>query len=150
MQLTGKRLATILAALRHWQRTMSMNEGGSFNDAIPGMCHFLEHDPLDEKEIDQLCEDLNTDPGTVAVAVISRRTSDPVVMIGDPDGVEEELLGYVEQNWHLIEDFEDVPPMETLDRDERIEYYFQISGVEMGCDYITVNEAESKLIPKPE
>ena len=53
MQLTERELATILAALRYWQRTLQ-------KDGQPPVTeHFTEATPLDEEEIDELCERLN-------------------------------------------------------------------------------------------
>lgn len=52
-QFTDRDLATILAALRHWQSTVNDAE----RDAFP---HFSEEiEPLSDEEIDTLCELLN-------------------------------------------------------------------------------------------
>lgn len=51
----GRKLATILAALRYWQRTVPLH--ARLEDQIAtdgGTC-----DPLDDREIDQLCEEMN-------------------------------------------------------------------------------------------
>jgi hypothetical protein len=54
-QLTDRDLATILAALRHWQATVKDGE----RNAYP---HFSEHlDPLSDEEIDALCELMNVE-----------------------------------------------------------------------------------------
>ncbi len=50
MKLTGRKLATILAALRAFQERPSHK-----------MPHFAGHKPLCGKEIDALCEQLNAD-----------------------------------------------------------------------------------------
>jgi hypothetical protein len=54
-RLSDRELATVLAALRLWQRTFAANASGClpqdhFNDRIT---------PLTEHEIDDLCERLN-------------------------------------------------------------------------------------------
>lgn len=52
MKLTPRQLDTILAALRHWQANHPKN---------PEYQIAIEHgDPLDDYEIDELCESLNT------------------------------------------------------------------------------------------
>jgi hypothetical protein len=54
-QFTDHNLATILAALRHWQSTVNDAE----RDAFP---HFSEDiEPLSDAEIDALCELMNTE-----------------------------------------------------------------------------------------
>lgn len=55
MTLPPRALATVLAALRYWQQDLIANE------APPISHHFTEHTPLDEDEIDSLCECLNSD-----------------------------------------------------------------------------------------
>jgi len=52
--MNEKELATVLAALRHWQETMTEDE----RFAWP---HFLDCDPLSDDEIDTLCEKLSTE-----------------------------------------------------------------------------------------
>ena len=54
IDLTGREVATILAALRNWQ-TDSLNE--DLAEAFAG--HFEEHEPLSDDEVDDLCERLN-------------------------------------------------------------------------------------------
>ena len=52
-QLTDRELATILAALRHWQATVNDDERNAFS-------HFCEDiEPLSDAEIDTLCEVIN-------------------------------------------------------------------------------------------
>lgn len=52
-QFTDHDLATILAALRHWQATVNDDERNAFP-------HFAEEiEPLSDEEIDTLCELLN-------------------------------------------------------------------------------------------
>jgi hypothetical protein len=53
MTLTTRELATVVAALRHWQR--SLQKAG----LSPITEHFAEVTPLGVAEIDQLCERLN-------------------------------------------------------------------------------------------
>ena len=54
-QLTDRDLATILAALRHWQATVKDGE----RNASP---HFAEDvEPLSDEEIDTLCELMNVE-----------------------------------------------------------------------------------------
>lgn len=58
-QLSDRKIATILAALRHWQATVNDDERNAFP-------HFYEDiEPLSDEEIDALCELLNTE--TVAL-----------------------------------------------------------------------------------
>ena len=56
MDLTPRELATVLAALRYWQR--SLTEGAT----PPITEHFADATPLDAGAIDDLCERLNTQP----------------------------------------------------------------------------------------
>jgi hypothetical protein len=66
--LSPKELATVLAALRHWQRVVERESGGLYHkekEAAERMSpmHFATVDPLTLSEIDQLCERLNrSDP----------------------------------------------------------------------------------------
>ncbi len=53
--LTSRELATVLVALRLWQRQLA-REGSAFADGWP---HFAEAEPLSVAEIDTLCERLN-------------------------------------------------------------------------------------------
>jgi hypothetical protein len=53
--LSDRELATVLAALRHWQRQRERTPG-----ALPGGPHHFEDvTPLSAQEIDELCERLN-------------------------------------------------------------------------------------------
>jgi hypothetical protein len=54
VQLSDREIAQLLAALRNWQ-TDSINE--DLVEAFAG--HFEDHAPLDDDEIDALCERLN-------------------------------------------------------------------------------------------
>src|SRR5439155_23819734 len=56
MDLTARELATVLAALRYWQR--SLTEGAT----PPITEQFADATPLDAGAIDELCERLNTQP----------------------------------------------------------------------------------------
>ena len=53
-EVNGREVAQLLAALRNWQ-TDSLNE--DLVEAFAG--HFEDHAPLDDDEIDALCERLN-------------------------------------------------------------------------------------------
>lgn len=54
-KFTDREIATILAALRHWQATVNDAE----RDVFP---HFYEDiEPLSDEEIDALCELMNTE-----------------------------------------------------------------------------------------
>jgi hypothetical protein len=55
-QLTDRELATVLAALRHWQRTVPAKGKQPADGGYP---HFDEHNPLSADEIDDLCQRLN-------------------------------------------------------------------------------------------
>jgi hypothetical protein len=52
--LTSRELATVLAALRYWQRDLE-----SADEIIDGGEHFSDQLPLSAAEIDALCERLN-------------------------------------------------------------------------------------------
>ena len=60
VELSERDAAQLLAALRNWQ-TDSLNE--DLEDAFAG--HFENHAPLDDDEIDALCERLNFAEGQV-------------------------------------------------------------------------------------
>ena len=50
-----RQLATVLAALRHYQKTVPHeNRHDHYNE------HFMEVTPLSDSEIDDLCEEINT------------------------------------------------------------------------------------------
>ena len=53
--LTSRELATVLAALRYWQQDLTAPD--EISDSAG---HFAEHSPLDDSEIDELCERLNS------------------------------------------------------------------------------------------
>ena len=53
--LTSRELATVLAALRHWQQQIQ-REGVAFATPFP---HFSDDTPLSVDEIDSLCDLLN-------------------------------------------------------------------------------------------
>ena len=65
--LTSRELATVLAALRSWQRRLQ-REGAAFAGGFP---HFLDETPLSIAEIDALCDLLN-EPIPVAASVAAR------------------------------------------------------------------------------
>lgn len=52
--LSCRELATVLAALRYWQRDLE-----SADELFDGGGHFADHVPLSAAEIDELCERLN-------------------------------------------------------------------------------------------
>ena len=54
VELTDREVAQLLAALRNWQ-VDALNE--DLVEAFAG--HFEDHEPLDDGEIDALCERLN-------------------------------------------------------------------------------------------
>ena len=56
MQLTNRKLATVLAALRQWQMDWEADP-----DSLADSIHFEETTPLTSPEIDELCERLNSD-----------------------------------------------------------------------------------------
>jgi hypothetical protein len=56
-QFTDRDLATLLAALRHWQATVNPAE----RNAFPHFCEDIE--PLSDEEIDALCELMNAETG---------------------------------------------------------------------------------------
>jgi hypothetical protein len=55
--LSDRELATVLAALRYWQR--EVEEDAEMRDGLEGHGHFTEEKPLTVAEIDALCERLN-------------------------------------------------------------------------------------------
>ena len=82
MMLSTPETATVLAALRYWQRRVVMSEGDSPNPvkeiraATPE--HFVGHQPLDAKQIDVLCERLNTNKTPIVHLVVADRPGDTV------------------------------------------------------------------------
>jgi hypothetical protein len=62
MHFTKEELATVLAALRYWQRTI-ISTPGPFpsEDALPEMIYFGDEEPITAEELDDLCERVNTD-----------------------------------------------------------------------------------------
>lgn len=57
--MSARALGTVLAALRAWQRQGCVDRSSEIMDiATDGD----EHDPLDEAEVDALCEHLNMTP----------------------------------------------------------------------------------------
>ena len=59
MNLSDRELATVLAALRYWQDVMYPYGAAAYPE------HFEETEPLTAREIDDLCERLNAERGTV-------------------------------------------------------------------------------------
>jgi len=60
IELTEREVAQLLAALRNWQID---SENEDLVEAFAG--HFEDHAPLDDNEIDALCERLNFAGGQV-------------------------------------------------------------------------------------
>lgn len=56
-QLTTRELATVLAALRHWQRYLDTSARKFVRAEYE---HFTDEAPLTPRQIDDLCERLNT------------------------------------------------------------------------------------------
>lgn len=48
-----RQLSTVLAALRYWQQDLEENEDPPISD------HFIDCEPLNTEEIDELCDQLN-------------------------------------------------------------------------------------------
>ncbi len=59
-EVSDREIAHLLAALRNWQ-TDALNE--NLTEAFAG--HFEEHEPLNDEEIDALCERINFAGGQV-------------------------------------------------------------------------------------
>jgi hypothetical protein len=76
--MTTRELATVLAALRHWQGLQGMGDNS---------LHFTEHKALTTEEIDTLCERLN---GPCTVYVLFRETNSGDAA-GDSDGYIEDI-----------------------------------------------------------
>ena len=55
MKLTDRETATMLAALRHYQHNTEFDQR---QEGSPE--HFEDQEPLDDEEIDNLCEKINT------------------------------------------------------------------------------------------
>ena len=70
--LSGRELATVLAALRSWQ--------ADSNNAAKHSPHFDDCKPLAADEIDELCERLNCGPLTPDATVNQRRAYKAVVL----------------------------------------------------------------------
>lgn len=52
--MNTRQTATVLAALRHYQKTVPQNDRhGYYNE------HYQEVTPLSDSEIDELCEEIN-------------------------------------------------------------------------------------------
>lgn len=75
--LQDRELATVLAALRYWQRDLEDDE----DDFVFGSEHFAEHSPLASPEIDDLCERLNG-----PAASVPRDSSENVLNHQNPSG----------------------------------------------------------------
>lgn len=75
-RLTDAETATILAALRYWQRDMQSardDEGEDWTVTLRGDGHFYDQAPLSDEEIDVLCEGISA----TAVAPIARSETVP-------------------------------------------------------------------------
>lgn len=62
MNLTAQQTATVLAALRYWQRDLEDNMGLEHDvpeGIIDGAGHFETEKPLNSEQIDELCERIN-------------------------------------------------------------------------------------------
>ncbi len=70
--LNPRELATVLAALRHWQQQLA-RQGLALADAFP---QFADERPLSMEEIDSLCDLLND--SDTPVTVNGRASSAPV------------------------------------------------------------------------
>ncbi|MBE7462992.1 MAG: hypothetical protein HS116_05790 [Planctomycetes bacterium] len=70
--------ATVLAALRHWQRTVIVPAPDleSVRSAHPN--YFEAHAPLDAAAIDELCERLNLDEPPKTYVVVADRPGDSI------------------------------------------------------------------------
>lgn len=66
MQPTKKEAATLLAALRYWQANFDDEVAQFFSD------HFHDTPPLDEEEIDNLCDKINCSPAGYVVLNLSK------------------------------------------------------------------------------
>jgi len=72
--LSARELATVLAALRCFQKSLAQGKGAALR-ALP---HFTDCEPLSADEIDALCEQLNCvdDPPCAAVAVPALKSAE--------------------------------------------------------------------------
>ena len=82
LKSNSRELATILAALRHWQKELDGHEHPTYAESIDPD-HFAEDMPLDSSEINALCERLNSDRGRIALVTLL-------------NSVEADLMGYLE------------------------------------------------------
>lgn len=76
LEVDSRELATILAALRYYQRTGVCLDGGTGELIIPEEERDVATDgdtlePLDEKEIDTLCESINCEPSPLVNQLVS-------------------------------------------------------------------------------
>ncbi|MCZ7645681.1 MAG: hypothetical protein M5U26_10415 [Planctomycetota bacterium] len=82
MPLSEKETATILAALRLWQRRVvePASRSSQPNQVIASAApdYFTEHTPLDATEIDALCERLNLDEALTIHLVVADRPEDTI------------------------------------------------------------------------
>lgn len=76
MNLNNRELATLLAALRYWQRKVGNVPGREWIRALPEAEIFGDETPLDEEEIDALCERLNAPPPQPSIAAQNRMRRD--------------------------------------------------------------------------
>lgn len=78
--LKPRELATVLAALRHWQRTVVV-PAEKAADALNQICvswpdYFTQHEPLNAARIDELCERLNLNSLPMIHLVVADRPDD--------------------------------------------------------------------------
>ena len=97
VKLDSSELATVLAALRHWQAWQQTFEDRNvpFYPSHEGFGgHFMDHAPLSQVQIDELCERINCSPELeppIVYITVKRGIAD----IGHiPKGIEVEIVDY--------------------------------------------------------
>jgi hypothetical protein len=82
VSLTDRELATVLAALRHWQEDQKDFDPPLDQDPAPWLgMYFAEHEPLTSRQVDALCERLNTsasEPGDNPYVAMCRRVAETI------------------------------------------------------------------------
>ena len=98
--LTDRELATVLAALRHWQEDQEDFDPPLDQDPAPWLgMYFAEHEPLTSRQVDALCERLNTsasEPGDNPYVAMCRRVAETIANWVDCSDLRESLAVFRE------------------------------------------------------
>jgi hypothetical protein len=100
VSLTDRELATVLAALRHWQEDQKDFDPPLDQDPAPWLgMYFAEHEPLTSRQVDALCERLNTsasEPGDNPYVAMCRRVAETIANWIDCSDTRESLAVFRE------------------------------------------------------